>query len=203
MRSFGGASAAAALLVFMAFGAGSAAAAEDPEAPPFVVDRKVEAETPESVIRQWPEESRAAARAMIAKYGKPSHFNQNVLVWIRNGPWRKTTVYRGVERRPLGKRETAFVEQTIVYRVPARRIDDLKRFDGRLEVDERRGRVSVRSESEAFNFLELNLVDEIVTGKRNLEQARVFYTKTARLANAGKSSPYMEGFLFRRQDLPR
>jgi len=43
MRSFGGASAAAALLVFMAFGAGSAAAAEDPEAPPFVVDRKVEA----------------------------------------------------------------------------------------------------------------------------------------------------------------
>jgi hypothetical protein len=47
-----------------------------------------------------------------------------------------------------------------------------------------------------MNFLALNLVDEIATGARSVEDARDFYSKTARLSKAGKSSAYMEGLLF-------
>ncbi len=88
------------------------------------------------------------------------------------------------------------MEQTIGYRVPVEKVDDLKRFDRRIGVNESKGQLSSRGESEALNFLALNLADEIVTEKRSVEKARDFYLKTERLSKAGKSSAYMDGFRF-------
>ena len=154
------------------------------------------AETAESVILKWPEGAQVTGREMIAKYGEPDRFSDGALVWIDNGPWRRTVVYRNAWPHFLGRRDKDYLEQTIAYRVPAGKIQDLKRFDRRLEIDQARGQLSSRSESEAMNFLALNLADEIVTDKRGVDDARDFLAKTESLSASGKSSRYAQGFLF-------
>lgn len=158
---------------------------------------------PESVIRKWPRDARVTARAIIAEYGEPQRFTGADLVWIDNGPWRKTVVYRRARPRFLWNTDKDYLEQTIAYRVPVDKVDDLKRFDPRLEVDESRGLLSSRSDSEALNFLALNLADEVASDKRTVRDAREFYEKTERLAEAGKSSPYLRGLMFPTGPAPR
>ena len=75
-------------------------------------------------------------------------------------------------------------------------LEDLSRFDIKLDVDARYSELSSRSESEAMNFLVLNLAHEIVSGKRSAMEARQFAAKTVRLSAAGKSSRYLERLLF-------
>jgi hypothetical protein len=171
--------------------------AEDPALEPALLEKKSDEGTPEEAIRKWPEGARAAARAMIAKYGEPNRFTEGALVWIANGPWRKTVVYRSSWPSLFGRRGNEYVEQTVAYKVPVEKVNDLKRFDQRLLVNEDRGLLSSRSESEPMNFLALNLADEIVMNKRTVEDARDFYVKTAKLSESGKSSRYMDGLRFR------
>ena len=153
-------------------------------------------QTPETVIQNWPEGARLTARMMIAKYGEPTRWSEGALVWIANGPWEKSVVYRSAWTHYAGQRDKDYLEQTTAYRVPSGKIEDLRRFNRLLEADVRHGRLSIRSESEPMNFLALNLADEIVTGKRSVEEAREVYLKVERLAKSGKSSAYMEGLLF-------
>src|SRR5665213_1085462 len=172
MNDFNRSTAYAALLAisltpfFLAFGRlGEARAQGDPAGPPPTEGTEA-SQTPQTVILKWPEGARVTARAMISKYGEPNRFSEGALVWIDNGPWQKSVVYRSAWPHFLGRKDKDYLEQTIAYRVPAEKIDDLKRFDRRLEVNESRGQLSARSESEALNFLALNLADEIVTDKR-------------------------------------
>jgi hypothetical protein len=166
------------------------------DAGPPATEGTMASQTPETVIRIWPEAARSTARAMIGKYGEPTRWSEGALVWIANGPWERTVVYRSAWPHFIGKRDKDYLEQTIAYRVPSEKIDQLRRFDRRIEVNTARGHLSARSESEAMNFLALNLADEIVTDKRSVEDARDFYMKTERLSKAGKSSAYMDGLMF-------
>lgn len=152
--------------------------------------------TPESTIEDWPTGSRQVARVMIEKYGEPSRFGENALVWFDNGPWQRTVVHRRGWPRLLGMTDKNYLEQAISYEVPAPKIEALKDFDRRVEVDKAAGELSSRSDSEATNYLALNLADEIVSGKRSVTDARDFLRKTERLSRSGKSSPYLEGFVF-------
>ncbi|NNN05519.1 MAG: hypothetical protein HKL90_06430 [Elusimicrobia bacterium] len=145
------------------------------------------------MIRKWPQAARVAAAAMIEKYGEPIYVTEGVLVWINNGPWRKTVVY---QPEFLGKRSRDFIEQTIAYRVPFEEIRAVKRFDPRIKVNALRGQLSIRTSSESSNFLAMNLADEVIEGRRGAQEARAFRRKTVELSKAGKSSSYMDRLLF-------
>ncbi len=48
-----------------------------------------------------------------------------------------------------------------------------------------------------MNFLSLNLLNDIVTGKRDVQGAKAFYAQTAeQFTKYHITSPYTEGFLF-------
>jgi hypothetical protein len=153
-------------------------------------------QTPEMIIRHWPERAQAIAQVMIEKYGPPNRLSLQALVWYNNGPWQKSVVYRKASARPAARQDNDFLEQTIGYQVPEDKINDLRLFDPRITVNRMKDILSCRSENEGTNFLVLNLADEIVTDQRNVEGARAFSRKTQRLAQSGKTSPYMERFLF-------
>src|SRR5262249_36521961 len=121
---------------------------------------------------------------------------EGALVWIANGPWQKTVVYKTAWLHYVGKRDTDYLEQTAADRIPSGKIADLKRFDRRIEVDPVHGLLTARSESEALNFLTLNLAEEIARGRRSVEDAREAYARIERLSKSGKSSAYAEGLLF-------
>jgi hypothetical protein len=167
-----------------------------PLEPPVMNESWDAVKTPEMVIRKWPEFPLREARALIARYGEPDRFDDGSLAWDQNGPWLETIVYR--EPRPsfTAGRGRDILEQSIPYAVPQDKIAELERFDDRLEFDKASGELSSRSGSETLNYLALNLADEIVNGKRTANQARDFYRRTLSLEASGKSSPYLQGFLF-------
>ncbi len=49
---------------------------------------------------------------------------------------------------------------------------------------------------EEMNYLALNLMHEIVSGKRTVEEARKFYAETAAGFTLSRPSPYTRGLLF-------
>ena len=184
----------AAALGILALCALRAPAEESPVSAPVQNETSASARTAESAIRNWPERPRRTARALIEKYGAPGRIDLNDLVWYKNGPWQKTVVYRQAPRDLMRGKDV--LEQSISYAVPDAKVAELKKFDDGLKFDKSSGELSSRSESESLNYLALNLADEIVNDKRNAEDARDFYRKTARLAASGKSSAYFEGFIF-------
>jgi hypothetical protein len=156
-------------------------------------------ETPEQVIHDWPTATRAQARALIQKYGEPVDFDDDSLVWVDNGPWKRTVISREAMSGIFFRHDEDHLRQTVAYNVPEDKVEDLRRFDRRLSVDESRGRLSSRAENEKMNFLAINLADDIVTGRKTVKEARDVYFRVGRLQAAGKSSSYTESFTFEPQ----
>jgi hypothetical protein len=154
------------------------------------------AQTPEAIIRQWPERARSIVRVMIQTYGQPNRISAGALVWHNNGPWRKTVVYRKARSNSRAMRGQDYLEQTVGYQVPDDKINALRRFNRRIAVSKAKDELSCRSDSEKLNILALNLADDIVNYRRSVEDARYFYRQAVRLAMSGKSSMYLDELLF-------
>jgi hypothetical protein len=152
----------------------------------------------EDALEQWPERTHDVARRMLAEYGEPDQIDPDKLTWRGNGAWKRTVVLRG-----LRDKRRQVLEQTVDYAVPAERLKDILEFDNSLTVDKESGELTARSDSEERNFLTLNLVDEIARGKRSVNSARLYYTKTMTLSYAGKGSSYLEGLLFKESERER
>jgi hypothetical protein len=63
-------------------------------------------------------------------------------------------------------------------------------------LDRTAGEAGARCDSEAANFVTLNLMDEIVTGKRTVDDARQKYAEQMSAYMLGRPAPYAEKFLF-------
>jgi len=65
-------------------------------------------------------------------------------------------------------------------------------FDGSVIVERTAGEVSARCHDEQANFLALNLMHDIVTGARTVDEARGYYAKEFLDARRKRPTPYME-----------
>ncbi len=154
----------------------------------------------EKTIAGWPLTARLAAGVMLQEYGEPDSISGERLSWNGKGPWKRTTVYRDGWRDESSHQRPEVLEQTIAYWVPRDRIRVLERFDERFTVDSPRHELSFRSDSERWNFLAMNLANEVVTGAKTVEEARAYSAKAKRLAQAGKRVPYTEFLIFQVSD---
>ncbi|MEI4802594.1 hypothetical protein ACIGHG_24865 [Bacillus sp. NPDC077411] len=64
--------------------------------------------------------------------------------------------------------------QTIDYKAPVPFFDELTQFDGSLYIDRTAGEVTAKCDQEAADFMALNLMHDMVTGRRNVKDARRF-----------------------------
>jgi hypothetical protein len=144
------------------------------------------------IVSTWPEITRKAAGALIEKYGAPSEADSRAVAWEHKDGFRRIAVYA----QPGSMGDRRFIEHCVRYTVPPQRVEDVKAFDPGLSVDAAAGTLTAQSDSEGSNLLALNLADEIATGKRSPESAKMFRLKTVFLSEAGKRSPYMEKLLF-------
>ena len=142
-----------------------------------------------SIVDDWPEPSRRAARAMIEMHGQPDRRSEDTLTWFGLYRGRRTVVHRSYS-------PDAVVEQVVLYRVPAAKGGEVSVLDGRIKIDREASELSARSESEPTNFLLLNLAHEVASGYRTVVEAQQFRDKEMRLAASGKSSRYREGLIF-------
>lgn len=152
------------------------------------------------ILSTWQAHPKEGAYTMIRKYGLPNEATISRLIWYNNGPWKRTIVHREVVPHHFPAPHVDFLHQFIDYRVPVELFDEIARYDGSVYLDRTRGEASAKCDKEAMNFLALNLFNDIVTGRRTVDDARRFYAETAARFNLQHiSSPYTEGFLFPKQ----
>jgi hypothetical protein len=181
-----------------------AACATAPVDPTSAAARRDQAQT---LAAAWHPYSQAQAARLMDEYGAPDVIGSDRLVWYNQGPWSKIAVWDAEDYRRPGVRAEPEddVEQTLSYEVPAAKLQALKDFSDKLAVSLDGRQLAFRGPSEELNFLAANLADEIVRGKRSPEDARGDYDRICRLSQAGKSSVYTQGLLFKvdRPMLPR
>jgi hypothetical protein len=151
--------------------------------------------TPE-LTRDWPASSRDAAVAIEQRYGPPAETTATMLVWHRTGPWKRTVVHSLGVPHAFPWPHTDVVEQTVNYRAPLELFGKLAAFDGSIILGRTNGEVSVRCEREEMNFLALNLMNDIVTQQRTVDQARVDYARFAMGFANGERHTYTQGLTF-------
>jgi hypothetical protein len=150
----------------------------------------------EQIIAGWPKAQQNVARRLQNKYGPPNEATPTRLFWHNNGPWKRTELTSDAVVHHWPVPHTDFLTQYINYRVPPEKAHLVAMFDGSILVDRTRGEVAARCDSEAANVLGLNLVHELVTGKRTVEEARHISEQNTVAYNLGRQVPYAERLLF-------
>jgi hypothetical protein len=148
------------------------------------------------VIKNWPEDSREAAHLVIDQYGEPHETTHSMLIWHNVGPWKRMVATRAFYEHNFPAPHIDAVESFIDYRVPVEMFSPLAEFDGSVIVERTAGEVSARCHDEQANLLALNLMHDIVTGAKNVEEARSYYAKEFLDARRDKPTPYMEKLHF-------
>lgn len=159
-------------------------------------EQHVELAEAERIIENWPETQKKVARQLIDYYGPPNEATPTKLLWYRNGPWKRTMVTSDVLVHDFPAPHIDFVTQTIDYKVAPELFDEIGRYDGSCLVDRTAGEVAARCDSEAANVVTLNLMHEIVSGKRTVEEARQVYAENIVGYTLGREAPYAERLLF-------
>ncbi|MDQ3691361.1 MAG: hypothetical protein M3406_15280 [Chloroflexota bacterium] len=152
------------------------------------------------IIEQWPDAPKHGARGLIEHYGLPNEATPTKLFWYRNGPWKRTELTSDVVLHDFPSPHSDFLTQFIDYRVPVEMLSALGEYDGSCLVDRTAGEAAARCDSEAANLLTLNLMHEIITGKRTVADARETYAESLVGYTMGRDAPYCERFLF---DVPQ
>ncbi|MGQ0561295.1 MAG: hypothetical protein ACT443_05410 [Gemmatimonadota bacterium] len=148
------------------------------------------------LLDEWPAVAREAADMITAKYGQPDEATPTMLVWHDNGPWEHTIIYRNPVQHNFPKPHQDVLEQFVNYRVPPGKFDELANYDGSVIAERTKGVLSARCDKEGANFLALNLADEVITGKRTVEDARRKYGEEIQLMMKGQTSSYTSGLMF-------
>jgi hypothetical protein len=151
-----------------------------------------------AVLAAWPMKQRETATMLIDKYGNPDVVDDRMLIWFNTGPFTKTVLMRDAAPHAFPMPHVDYLTQTVLYRVPADKVDDLFEYDGSVWAHRTRGELSAQCDVEAMNFLALNLAHDIASGRRSVADARAFYARTAMEFKQGnRSSPYVTGLMFR------
>ncbi|WP_205599214.1 hypothetical protein [Oceanobacillus halotolerans] len=159
-------------------------------------DTVVAMNTVEHIINNWNAMSKKAANLTIEQYGAPNEATESRLIWYNNGPWKRTIVYRDEIPHDFPQPHTDVIENYINYMVPPEKFSEIAEFDGSVIVERTRGEVSSRCDMEAANILALNIMNEIVTGKLNAEQARDKYCEIFSAFTMNRPAPYAEKLQF-------
>lgn len=157
---------------------------------------KQSSQTAERFLSGWPEESREAAKLVIEQYGAPDEATESTLTWYKPGPWKRIVATRTFYRHDFPAPHTDSVESVIDYHVPPDKVTPVADFDGSVVVERTAGEVSARCHDEQANFLALNLMHDLVTGAKNVEEARQYYAKEFADYRRKKPTPYMEKLRF-------
>lgn len=148
------------------------------------------------LIKEWPEESREAAKLVIEKYGEPDEASESLLIWHRPGPWKRMQASKAFYRHNFPAPHIDSVESVLDYHVPAEKFTAIAQFDGSVIVERTAGEVSARCHDEEANFLALNLMHDIVTDAKSVREAREYYAKEFAGYRRKEPTPYMEGLRF-------
>lgn len=147
-------------------------------------------------IEQWPEESREAALLVINEFGEPDEITPTQLTWHNAGPWKRIVATKVFYTHNFPVPHIDSVESVLDFKVPADKFTALAKFDGSVIVERTAGEVSARCHDIQANLLALNLMHDIVTDRKSVQEAREYYAKEFADYRRKVPTPYMEKLHF-------
>lgn len=165
----------------LALTVGSAAAQQQQNKAPSIQEqtaRLFSEDQAESVIGEWEEAPAQAARRLIESYGVPQEITKNRLIWHNNGPWERTEIVNEEVEHNFPEPHTDFLYQTVNFNVPEEKVADIVGMSGSILIDRVKGEVTARCDSEEANFVALNLMNQIVDGRKDARSGRDTYAQT-------------------------
>lgn len=124
---------------------------------------------------------------MQQKYGQPSGMTPERIIWEKPGPYKTIIAYKEPVQHDFPKPHKDVLEHVINYDVPAEKFTELAKFDGSIIAEETKGTLAARCDSEPHNLIALNLADDIVKGKKGVEEARQAYAEAAKQLMKGQT----------------
>lgn len=148
-------------------------------------------------VGDWPQKQQDLVQEMINKYGEPSGVMASRVVWDEpSSPWDEIIIYRDAVDHDFPISHQDYLEQSVLYEVPADKMDELANFDGSVIIYLTEGRLAARCDQEAANFLALNLAHDIITGEKNVQQARDTYADAVKRMKNGEEVALMQELNF-------
>ena len=148
------------------------------------------------MISGWPAKTQEVATTTMAKYGAPNEVTGTMLVWNNNGPWKKTIIHKEPVQHNFPMTHLDLLEQFVDYSVPADKYDQMALYDGSVVIARTVGEMSARCDKEEANFLALNLANDVATGKKTAEDARMYYARAIKEMMQGNMDPYLQKLHF-------
>lgn len=148
-------------------------------------------------LAAWPEKTRQLAAQLITKYGAPKDVSEQQISWYKNGPWKRSTLYREEVQHNFANPHKDVLEQVVAYKVPADKLGLLAAFNGSVVVNRTRGELSSTSDGEDTNFLALNIADDLIRGERDVEQARTYFAQIIRARMIKEPEGYLQALKFK------
>ncbi len=156
----------------------------------------VRQEQVDAIIENWPAAPQKVVPDVIRKYGLPNEATPTMLIWHDSGPWKRTIVTSDETAHDFPTPHTDFFSQTINYDVPPEKLPELAEFDGSLIVYRTAGQVTASCDNESANFLAVNLMHDIVTGRRTAEEARKELAEQQAAWLLNREAPHAQGIQF-------
>jgi hypothetical protein len=150
----------------------------------------------EMIIENWPSAPKKVVPEVIKRYGLPNEATPTMLVWHDSGPWKRTIVTSDETAHDFPTSHTDYISQTLNYDVPPDKLPELAEFDGSLIVYRTAGQVTASCDNEGANLLTVNLMHDIVTGRRTVDQARSEFGEQQAAWLMNRTAPYTEAIQF-------
>lgn len=151
----------------------------------------------QSYLASWKAKPKEAALKLIQKYGAPQEATVNRLIWHDKGGWKFTEIVNEEIAHDFPVPHVDFLYQAVPYRIDPKMADEVLSYDGSVILERTKGMLAARCDKEEPNFLAVNLAHDIITNKRNVDDARAFYAQSMMmLMKEGKPNDYQTGFKF-------
>ncbi len=150
----------------------------------------------EAIIENWPAAPKKVVPEVMKRYGLPNEATPTMLVWHDSGPWKRTIVTSDETAHDFPTPHTDYISQTLNYDVPPEKLPELAQFDGSLIVYRTAGQVTASCDNEGANLLTVNLMHDIVTGKRTVDEARAEFGEQQAAWLMNREAPYTEAIQF-------
>lgn len=145
---------------------------------------------------EWSDEAQKALEVMTKKYGPPQDKTKDMAIWYNAGPWKKTILHAKAVEHNFPKPHKDVLQQYIDYKVPVDKFTPVAEFDGSVIAERTNGQLSATCDKEEMNLLAINLANDVATGKKSVDEAREFYTKTAVRFMKGDKDQYTQKLMF-------
>lgn len=145
------------------------------------------------MLPDWSHETKKAVAFMFQKYGLPTDVSDQSLTWYNNGIWKKTTVYKNPLSLSKPHAHIGMFEQVFAFGKHA--FISVEKIDENAKTDTLTGEITLLNESEELNYLTLNLVADIVSQRKTVQEAQNQYSGMFSQVKSGNNKITPENIL--------